>query len=302
MLDREIAEFRSLDRPGVDEDDVVIHVHRLMRAVRAAEQDGQPRDVIRAALSDVRGIHARSPFIRRLQEWPRGYPGDFETIEALCEARPGTRAGTLEHALERYAYNCAAAQQHRNKVAHQGRLILDAFRAHRSEARVLTLACGGSRDIAPFAAELADYGGTLVMNDVDPGALALSRSRLSALGERLVIVPGNGIVRYPDVAKHGPFDLVVAGGLFDYLPDRVASHLLRGVWASLRPAGRFFWTNMARGNPYRPWIETCADWILLERSDEDVLALAAAAGIPAASVKLSREETGLTVLVEVVRG
>lgn len=39
-------------------------------------------------------LHSRSPFISRLQSWPRGYPGDFETIESLVQqinrATPGT--------------------------------------------------------------------------------------------------------------------------------------------------------------------------------------------------------------------
>lgn len=213
MLDQLIHQLATLDERGAEFDDVIITVHQLMRGVRAAELAGQPRDAIRGRLQQAWALHGRSPFIRRLQTWPRGYAGDFETIEYLCEGVNRAEPGTLSHALERYALNCGAAQQHRNKVAVQGRLILDAFRRGRGEARVLSLACGGSRDIAPFVTELAGYGGTLVVNDVDPGALALTQARLKALGERLVVVPGNAMRRYDDVAAAGPYDLAVAGGL-----------------------------------------------------------------------------------------
>lgn len=299
MLDQHIRQLHALDQRGADYDDVIITVHQLMRSLRAAEQAGQPRDVLRQELREAWALHGRSPFIKRLQTWPRGYAGDFETIEYLCEGVNRAEPGTLPHALERYALNCDAAQQHRNKVARQGRLILDAFRRGRAHARVLSLACGGSRDIAPYAEELAGYGGTLVVNDVDPGALSLTQERLRALGERLVVVPGNAMRRYDDVAAAGPFDLAVAGGLFDYLPTPIATRLVASVYRSLRPGGRFFWTNMAVGNPYRPWIENLADWVLIERSETEVYALTTAAGIDPANVKMSREETGLTVLVTI---
>lgn len=299
MLDQHVRQLATLDQRGADYDDVIITVHQLMRSLRAAEQAGQPRDALRRELRDAWALHGRSPFIKRLQTWPRGYAGDFETIEYLCEGVNRAEPGTLGHALERYALNCGAAQQHRNKVARQGRLILDEFRRGRADARVLSLACGGSRDIAPFAEDLATYGGTLVINDVDPGALSLTQERLRALGERLVVVPGNAMRRYDDVAAQGPFDLAVAGGLFDYLPTPVATRLVAAVYRSLKPGGRFFWTNMAVGNPYRPWIENLADWVLIERSETEVYTLTSAAGIDPANVSMSREETGLTVLVTI---
>lgn len=298
MFQEHTQQLVSLDHPNVDYNDVIVAVHQLIRGVQTAEAAGRPRAELRRDLATARALHARSPFIRRLQEWPRGYPGDFETIEYLCEGANLAPPRSLAHALERYALNCDAAQQHRNKVIRQGRLILDAFRRFGAEARVLSLACGGSRDVAPYAQDLTRYGGTLVVNDVDPGAVALTRERLAALGENLVVVPGNGIRRYQDVAVAGPFHLVVAGGLFDYLPTPVAAGLIRAVWQSLRPGGRFFWTNMAVGNPYRAWIENLGDWSLIERSESDIHAVIAEAGIGPGVVRLAREETGLTVLVE----
>ena len=41
-------------------------------------------------------IVAGSPFVARAQDWPRGYPGDFETIEWLWSGDP---AGLADDAL-----------------------------------------------------------------------------------------------------------------------------------------------------------------------------------------------------------
>jgi extracellular factor (EF) 3-hydroxypalmitic acid methyl ester biosynthesis protein len=41
-------------------------------------------------------------------------------------------------------------------------------------------------------------------------------------------------------------------------------------------------TNIARGNPFRVSIEYLGDWRLIERSEQDIVRLCHAAGIPAA--------------------
>ncbi len=49
-------------------------------------------------------------------------------------------------------------------------------------------------------------------------------------------------------ADHGPFDLVLAGGLFDYLEERFARALIRTTLS--RPGGTFSFSNIATPNPY----------------------------------------------------
>ena len=108
--------------------------------------------------------------------------------------------------------------------------------------------------------------------------------------------------RLRKTAQHGlKFDLVLAGGLFDYLPDEHAAYLIKHAWSLLDAGGVFFLTNIARGNPYRPLIEYFGDWFLIERSEDDVMRLCQAAGIPRDAVSITREETGLTLLIEIQR-
>src|SRR5205085_5021034 len=77
-----------------------------------------------SVLEPVRRIHARSDFVRRLQQWPRGYPGDFETVEYLCHGRSHAESGTIQDICETYSLTRSIAQQHRNKVQHQAARIM----------------------------------------------------------------------------------------------------------------------------------------------------------------------------------
>ena len=61
------------------------HVHMLSGIVREAEKAGFSKSDIFDVLEPVRKLYAQSPFIAHLQTWPRGYPGDFEAIEYICE-------------------------------------------------------------------------------------------------------------------------------------------------------------------------------------------------------------------------
>ncbi len=107
---------------------------------------------------------------------------------------------------------------------------------------------------------------------------------------------------WPKLARHGPFDLVLASGLFDDLPDRLAELLLCGAWQRLlAPGGRFFFTNLGRRNRYRVWMEYLADWNVIECSDTDLRRLVVAAFCPTARCHIRTEATGLTWLVSVAQ-
>ena len=101
------------------------------------------------------------------------------------------------------------------------------------------------------------------------------------------------------VARYGPFDLMLAGGLFDYLSDRFITRTLTDAWQMLAPGGRIVFTNIAVDNPYRVWIEYMADWKLIERSESDLAALCRTAGVPAP--QLIRDATSLAIVATVVK-
>jgi SAM-dependent methyltransferase len=301
-LEQQAAEFVLLSRRRrtANYHEVLTSVYAMCATLLECEAAGVERATLVEILGEVRAIHARSPFVRRLQQWPRGYAGDFDTVRYICAGENRAPKGTIAWECEQYALSRAIAQQHRNKVHHQSARILRTLFAKPAKARILSLACGSCPDFELIAPHLPSLAGAVVLNDADEEALAYSREVLQGIGDRCQIVPGNVMKVARHLGGDGPFDLVLAGGLFDYLPDRAATLLIRTVAERLlAPGGSFFFTNIAQGNPYRPLIEYFGDWFLIERSEEDIRQLCREAILPDEAVTIRREETGLALLIDV---
>ena len=303
-LEAVAADFLALrDRFSMDEaanqHRVIAAVHAMLASIVDLEQLGVDKDRIHAIVAPVRTMHAESPLITRMQAWPRGYAGDYETVEMLLAGQCVSEIGTLPYYLERYLLDCPATQQHRNKVAIQADLIRSTI-TENPDATVLVVACGGCPDLRLLFNELKTFRGQLWLNDIDKEALDGSATAIGSVLPQVRSAPGNVVELLRDAKSLPRFDLIVAGGLFDYLEDRVARFVIRGAYSCLRPGGRFFFTNIGR-NPYRPWMEYCGEWFLRERDAANLRALAVESGVSAENVQLSTETTGLTHLVEVIK-
>lgn len=267
--------------------------HTLCHAIEVLERDGVPRGTIASALAPVRQAHAESPFVRRLQTWPRGYPGDFETIEYLVGGTNLAPRGTRAWWVEQVALTSLIAVQHRCKVRQQAEEIRRVCAA-KPGARVLMLACGGGRDLQVLLDEAATLPGAhLTLVDQDADAVALAADRAHLLGASVTPLCTDvlrGVRR-----TEGPFDLVLAGGLFDYLEDATITLLLKAARRKMAARGVFFFTNIAAGNPFRVWIEYLGDWRLIEREHHQIEDIVADAGWRAMSLR--RDVTALSMLV-----
>ena len=265
-LRRHVAEFESLEHAGLREEHlyhrVLSIVHQICASILSCEEAALTRDEILEVLDPVRRIHARSP--------------------------------------EAYALSRAIAQQHRNKVHHQATRIMRTLLSNPGNTRIASLACGSCPDLRAIADHLPALAGELWLNDIDDGAIEFSAAALKPIRERCHFRRGDALSVARNLQR-GAFDLVLAGGLFDYLEPRPATVLLKIAYNLLSPGGTFFFTNIAEGNPYRPLIEYFGNWRLIERSREDILEFCDAAGIPRSNVTIRREETGLALLIEVAK-
>jgi SAM-dependent methyltransferase len=300
-LDASVARFVRLGEASPGSPAALLHataerMHQFSAVILACEEAGLDRSTLLPRLGRLRALHAQSPFVERLQTWPRGYPGDFETVEWLCDVVNRAPVGTVAWAIEECALQSPVAQQHRNKVSLQARAILSAILAA-PQARVASLGCGGCRDLALIQDYLPDQRGTFVLVDADRAALTFARDRLPRIAGRCEFVAGSVPRVLPRVIGAGPFDLVVAGGLFDYLPDRWAVSTLRAVRRMLAPGGTLLFSNIAAGNPFRPWIEYLGDWRLIERNEAEVERLAGDAGFAIDRLRVSRDSTSLALMV-----
>lgn len=277
---------------------VVAGMHELCFAIVEAEKNGIPRSEIEITIKPARDIHSRSVFVKRLQDWPRKYTGDFETIEYICNLENKSQYGKIEYYIEEYALNSAMAQQHRNKVWRQSEIILDTLLNGTSAKKILSVGCGGCRDILKVVKYIAHIPCDLVLHDIDSDALELSGKRLDKIRGRVHLVSGNFLQSMRKIEKLGPFDLILAGGLFDYISDKHISFFLKqALHKLLQSNSMLFFANIKKDNPYKVWQEYLANWKLIYRTEDDIAHLMTTAGFSDSRIHIEKDETGLTFLV-----
>lgn len=277
---------------------VVQTLDALCSAIDAASQAALSDEAIFVAIEPARAVHARSPFWQRVYSWPRDVVGDYLTIEWLCWSKRQAQSGSVAAHLEHHLFSFPAAQQHRNKIKWQADQVVKAVRA--GARKVLSVACGGCLDLRASRDRLAGQT-RFFLNDIDQEAIRFGVARLNGLENQVQVLPGNLLRSLKLFRDAGPFDLIVAGGIFDYLEDGLFRRSLGGLVQCLAPGGRLCLTNYASPNPYRTWMKFFGDWVLIERTEEQIAALVSAAiGTTGGSVELhlSRDATGLTILAE----
>ena len=277
---------------------VVAGMHDLCASILEAEKSGVPSTEIEETLKPARDIHSRSVFVKRLQDWPRKYPGDFETIEYLCGLENKSQYGKIEYYIEEYALNSAMAQQHRNKVQRQSDIILDALLNSTNAQNILSVGCGGSRDIFRIIKYISNVPCDLVLHDIDADALELSGKRLENIRGRVNLINGNFLQAMRSIEDAGPFDVILAGGLFDYISDKHISFFLKHALHNLlKQNSTLFFGNIKKDNPYKVWQEYLANWKLIYRTEDDIANLLKTAGFSESKIYIEKDETGLTFLV-----
>lgn len=267
-------------------------------AVIAKLENKLPRSELVTLITPVRETLRLSPFFKRAQDWPRGYQGDFETIEYLLTASNHARNNSLAYHIEYYALNTPAATQHRNKIQHQSRLILKTSLAI-SNPSILSIACGGCPDLVEVQ-DFVNKGALFTLFDLDKDALAFAEQKLTKISDRCKFVQGNAAMLERYFRHSKPFDLVLIGGLFDYLNDKTIIRVLRFVFLKLlNPGGMIFFSNISPDNIDRIEMEYFGEWHLIARDEQAVLSLCDSSGIPIDAVKIFRDKTQCTVMVEI---
>jgi len=95
----------------------------------------------------------------------------------------------------------------------------------------------------------------------------------------------------------GRHDFIYSMGLFDYLAAPVAKTVLAKLYQMVEPGGRLLVGNFHVRNPTRLYMEYWMDWVLLYRSDEDMLELAQ--GLDGAQASVYYEGTRSQVFLDV---
>ena len=335
------ATARSLDLqlPGAAE--LKDQLDRLADMFRLAELDAIPRgripfvragrvttafhdlvhvfdDVVRgcdpgeAAILGARVRAALLPFLMKSENAersitkPRGYAGDFLSIEQVYDNQP-RGLGPLGVLIDRCFLNLPAARAVRNRrpvMIQEIRATVDACAGR--PARIVSFAAGPARELFDTYHLLGDSR-TLTATLVDFDALALEycaaqRGRFG-LGSVIELVNANLIhvaTGRQDLALADQ-DLIYSVGLIDYFGDDLVVKLLDLIHRTLRPGGRVILGNFHPCNPTKAVLDHVFDWQLIHRSEADMHRLVRASAFGTSCSRILYEPQRINLFAEAVK-
>jgi len=197
-------------------------------------------------------------------------------------------------AMCRYYRALPAVQAIRNRRSFFVNLLGEAMGPVGDGVRLLDVGGGPAGEVLEgFLVHTPDPDTTsITVIDRDPAALVSAQRRLAPLrtrGYRIELVCRNAVTWRPRKS----YDLIWSAGLLEHLADDVAVRLLDRLWHTLAPAGWLAVGNFHPANPTRPIMEWLGGCFLIHRTEEKLLALAAAAGIPSTACEVRSEPLGI---------
>jgi SAM-dependent methyltransferase len=248
----------------------------------------------------------RSGFHARAREKPRGYAGDYYTIEMLYDAKP-SGTGQLGLLLDSWALQLPAAQAVRNRRT----ILVDKLGAFAKDidaltpCRITSLGSGPAREIIDLLSKNQTRSLCATCIDIDAEALTYAARLAAAAGaaERVKFVRENVIKLALGRGREHvpPQDVIYSVGLFDYLPDNAAVAVLNWMHTHLTPGGTVIVGNVQPGNPTRTYMDTLLDWKLIHRSAGQLRRIFARSHFGEAAVQVECESAGVQLFATAMR-
>jgi len=229
-------------------------------------------------------IFLNAPFIRRAQQKPLGYAGDYEMMNMLYRPSHMEGATLFARVLNQCAATEVAAQANINRVGYltdKLRILLRGAQASGGgRVRVASIGAGPGREIESLLETSPELGPHLdvMLVDQDSRAIAYCERRLTPIAERtgarlhFVRESVRRLLCGGLIAQTmGHRQLIYSAGLFDYLSDRSFSALLGTLYEAIPSGGQLLVGNVDVSNPTRYFMEYFAEWFLIHRSRAQLL-------------------------------
>ena len=237
---------------------------------------------------------------------PRGYAGDFLTIEWMYENTP-QGVGRLGPLMDRCFLNAAAARAVQNRRGLLAEHIREARqRAEGRTAHITSMACGPAAELFDVYETLQDPA-TLKASliDIDLQALAFVSDRADKLKLRRYMELINGNLVYLATGRQklklSDQDLVYSIGLIDYFSDKFVIALLNYIHTLLRPGGKVVLGNFHPNNPDKVLMDYILDWKLIHRTEEDMNRLYGASNFAQPCTAIRFEASGVNMFAECIK-
>jgi CRP-like cAMP-binding protein len=219
-----------------------------------------------------------STFVDRAFTKPRGYAGDFATIEMLYEDK-STGDSRLGPLIDRWTHELPAARAVKNRRELLARAIQTVAADWSTEAAlpVTSLAAGPARELFDVlgAPDAPNLHATCIDIDYDALAYASGIARQLGVADHFTFAQDN-VVRLSRGRGHtalGPQALIYSVGLTDYLQDNFVVDLINWAYHQLLPGGTVIIGNVVTSNPTRAFMDHVLEWVLIHRSEDQLRAL-----------------------------
>jgi hypothetical protein len=239
-----------------------------------------------------------SRFVDRAFTKPRGYAGDYATIEMLYgDAAAGdSRLGPL---IDRWTHERPAARAVKNRRALLGEAIREvaAEWSELSQVPVTSLAAGPARELFDVIAAPDAPNLLATCIDIDYDALAYASGIAMQLGvaDHFNFAQDN-VVRLCRGRGHtalGPQALIYSVGLTDYLQDNFVVDLINWAYDQLLPGGTLIVGNVVPANPTRAFMDHVLEWVLIHRTEAELRSLFSRSRFGDTPVKFLLEPAGV---------
>ena len=234
----------------------------------------------------------------RLYGKPRGYAGDFLSIDWIYENR-GAGTGRLGPVLDRCFLDEPAARAVRNRRG----LLKDQIQAHLNArpdrvVRVTTMACGPAREVFDVFDSLDEASRLEVtLIDIDKEAIAQVQEtvREGGLEKQVRVFEANLVYlalgrQKIDLANQ---DLIYSIGLIDYFNDKMVGKLMNFAHACLRSGGELILGNFHPRNHDKALMDYVLDWRLIHRTEADMDRLFEGSDFGRKATDIQFEEAGV---------
>jgi len=284
----------------------------LYRAMHAAIGDDAPGTEQFKEQMGIRIQRELVPYIlltknaARTLTKPRGYAGDYLTIESMYADQPGGVAPLgplLDDCIMGFPPSLAVRNR-RGLLAEEIVAVVEACDGQ--TARIMSLACGPAReifDVFETLPEASRLKATLI--DFDLQALAYVAERRDGLGlqRSITLTPENLIhlaIGRKTIAVDEQ-DLVYSIGLIDYFPDELVVKLMSLIHSLLRPGGKAILGNFHPSNTCKAFMDHVLEWRLVHRSEADMDRLYRASAFGRDCTTIRFEEQGINLFAECVK-
>jgi 2-polyprenyl-3-methyl-5-hydroxy-6-metoxy-1,4-benzoquinol methylase len=220
----------------------------------------------------------RSRYWNRSSVKPHGYAGDFRMLEWMYDLEHDRCADVTQPAVVNVLDALYAGVHSVQAVWHRRRWFADLVRRERQRraghVRVLDVACGGSRYLRDvMAGRNGAAGMQVVFVDQDPAAISFVESWCPSPGCVTECAPARDLRDAVAIHRHEGFDVVLATGLFDYLPRADAEALLGDMTTLTRPRGVTAICNFSPDDGSRLVKDWISEWALTYRTEDELAAL-----------------------------